>query len=541
MPTKQKYTYSNDRHTVWSRLSGLVLVPLLALAMVSCDMGDFGDMNENPTQSTELDDRYIITTTQKAYAGNRGWITRANFFYSATITQQIARGAIAPGEIYTRNVDYATALWGDAYSGGWQAQVRNIQDIIKILERKQEDGENVANRMAIARIMRVLIFQRITDLYGDAPYFEAGLGFHEGIFSPRYDPQEEIYNDMFNELDQAVNMIGSPTPDDYTRADLVYDGDLDQWQRFGNSLRLRLALRLVKVDEARAQQEAEAAINHAAGVMQSNDDNWTFPHEVGPGVRLHSNANAESYIVEPYYLSQTLVDWMLDTEDPRLRVYGAVVDGDNVNTDPAVQQGRPNGYTDGELEDHPRWPGDLTDYTALHPRFLDLEQPSVWFTYAEVELMQAEAAVRWNSSPLDAAQHYYNGVEAAMSYLTVYSGNTDISPAEIADYQANNPFPVAGTPDEQLEQINTQYWAATFLNFIESWINFRRSGYPDLEPAPVDDPNPHPNSDTNGEFPTRLFYPPSEELLNAENYQEVINRQGPDDLTTRVWWDVAVD
>ncbi len=528
-----------SKRTGWLRLLTVGLVPLLAIALISCDLGDFGDMNENPTQSTELDDRFLLTTVQKGYSGQRGWISRVNIIYGANMVQHTT-GGTGTGDIYSLNRSFAEDLWVKMYSSGWEATVRNVQDMLYTLREKQEAGENVDNRMGVARILRAFTFQRLTDVYGDTPYFEAGLGFHEGIFTPRYDPQQDIYDDLFSELEQAVNQIGAPTENDYGAADLLFEGNLDQWRRFGNSVRLRLAMRLVKVDPDRAQAEAQAAINHPAGVMQSNDDMWIFPHEEGPNLHAHTNANAEHYVVnDNYWLSQFFVDWMQQYDDPRLTIFGAVVNPDgSINEVPAAQIGRPSGWSAGELESHPRFPGDVEAYTRIHPRFKTLTAPSIWFSYAEVEFMLAEAEVRWGISPLSAEEHYNRGVEAAMTMLSTYGGDTDISQSEIEDYLANNPFNLTGSEEQQIEQINEQYWAATWQNGVEAWINYRRTGYPAIELAPVDNPDPHPASDTGGMIPSRMTVPEDEALLNASNFEEMMNRQGPNTLTTRMWWDV---
>ena len=454
---------------------------------------------------------------------------------------QHTTGGTGAGDIYSLNRSFAEDLWIKMYSSSWQAVVRNTQDMLVTLREKQEAGENVDNRMGITRILRAFNFLRLTDVYGDTPYFEAGLGFHEGIFNPRYDSQEDIYDDIFTELEQAVNQIGAPTNNDYGAADLLFGGNLDQWQRFGNSVRLKAAMRLVKVDEARAQSEAEAAINHPAGVMQQIEDGWIFPHEEGPNLHAHTNANAEHYVVnDEFYLSQFLVDWMQDFDDPRLTIYGAIRNPDgSLNENPDDQIGRPSGWSAGELESHPRFPGDVDGYTQIHPRFLELTAPSHWFSYAQVEFMLAEAEVRWGITPLAAQEHYNNGVTAAMQMLDSYGGDTFISQAEIDQYLQNNAFNVAAVdPEEQIEQINEQYWAATWQNGVEAWINYRRTGYPDIEPAPVDNPDPHPASDTGGEIPSRFTVPEDEALLNAESFEEMVNRQGPNDLTSRMWWDV---
>ncbi len=148
-------------------------------------------------------------------------------------------------------------------------------------------------------------------------------------------------------------------------------------------------------------------------------------------------------------------------------------------------------------------------------------------TYAEVEFLLAEAAVRnWYNG--DAATHYENGVRAAMQYLAMYGPEAVIPEADIDAYLAANPF----DPANALEQINTQIWAATHLNEYESYANYRRTGYPALTPVN------YPGNVTGGTIPRRMRYSEGEMVANAESYAEAVSRQGPDLLTTRVWWDV---
>jgi hypothetical protein len=544
-------------------LPGVAMIPVLFIIMLSCDISDFGEMNVNPTQVTQdrIQDTFIFPMVQVSIAGNREEHWRANLIYSSSIVQHVAHPWYA-GESYAQNIPWAVWFWESAYSGGgvdWRAQVKNVEDLLHLLQTRQEEGEAVSNKLAMTRILRTFIYHRITDLYGDAPYSEAGKGDIDKIFAPKFDSQEFIYNDMLNELAEAVQQFDASEPG-FGSADLWFGGNIPQWQRFANSLRLRLALRLVKRDLNKAQTEAEAAVNAPAGLITSMDDIVYHRHEVGPGATCcnpHGNPIAFVYDADPdIYLSQTMVNWMLDNNDPRLRVYGAVYQGDEVITDPALQMGRPNGYTNFSwLQSHPSWeiavargsgdPEDGTNqagYTKLHRRWLDVTNPQVFLTHAEVEFMLAEMAVRGWDAPSDAAAHYNNGVRAAMEYLSLYVGDTDISAAEIDDYLADNPFNEIGTQAQQLRQINTQYWAAVFLNGYEAWANWRRTGYPVLEAAPVDADiteatRPHPSSDTGGEFPRRLVYSNSDVVLNSANYQEAINRQGPDNLTTRIWWD----
>ncbi|MGB3776175.1 MAG: SusD/RagB family nutrient-binding outer membrane lipoprotein, partial [Leeuwenhoekiella sp.] len=125
--------------------------------------------------------------------------------------------------------------------------------------------------------------------------------------------------------------------------------------------------------------------------------------------------------------------------------------------------------------------------------------------------------------------HYNAGVVAAMKYLEIYDISAAIDDQQVANYLATNPYNAANG----LEMINTQYWAATFLNDIESWSNWRRTGFPTLVPVN------YPGNVTGGTIPRRLRYFEREQTSNAQNYQAVVQQQGPDLLTTRMWWDVA--
>ena len=157
-----------------------------------------------------------------------------------------------------------------------------------------------------------------------------------------------------------------------------------------------------------------------------------------------------------------------------------------------------------------------------------VDAPMFFQTYAEVAFMLAEAAHRWGLAGGNAETHYNNGVRAAMKYLEMYGPAAAIDDSAIDTYLADNPF----DRNNAIEQIATQYWAATFLNEYETFANWRRVGYPMLVPTN------YPGNVTNGTIPRRLTYPTSEASSNTENYNAAVAAQGPDELTTRVWWDV---
>ena len=505
-----------------SHIGYLVAVALLIPLFASCDsmQDNFEEMNTDPSAANVLDPAFQLTYIQLTTSGERYENWRTNLIFSSTMIQHFATlPTYWVGDKYLHNGGYSAALWDRYYPN----VVRNIQDLVA---RTADSPEDV-NLNAIARIWRVVFFHRLTDLYGDVPYFKAGMGAlmpdDPETKTPPYDPQQEIYADMLNELLEAGDALDSSQPS-YGGGDLIYGGDTDRWYRFANSMMLRLGLRMIKVDPGLSQQWAERAISR--GVMTSNADIAYVPHTDGPeGVNMNGNGEVFAADGSPR-LSKTFVDWMLAHNDPRLAVYGSLPNGD---TDPANAKGLPNGFDATTIKDYVGG-DDLDTYTEPNRALITQRDDPMFFqTYAEVEFMLAEAAVRGWAGAGDPATHYANGVRAAMSYLSMYDsgGGADIPSADVDAYLAANPYDAANA----LEQINTQYWAAVLLNEYEAFANWRRTGYPVLTPTS------YPGNVTNGTIPRRLRYPGGEAASNAANYEAAVARQGPDEYTTRMWWD----
>lgn len=481
------------------------------ILMLGACTKNFEEINTNPNAATTIDVNFLFSHSQVKTSTSGDFMYenwRANLIYSECMIQHLASIAgYWTGDKYFYDPGYSASLFDKAYTN-------QLKDLIAVLEQTKDDPDLI-NKYAAARIWKVVIFQRLTDLYGDVPYFQAGQGFTEQIYKPGYDKQQDIYMDMLNELSQACSSFDASKVT-FGAADLVYGGDVDKWKRFGYSMMLRLGMRLSKVDAGTAQTWVQNAIT--GGVMQSNDDNCFIMMADGP-TDLNVNGNAKVFQVDDNpRLSKTFVDFLKD--DPRLRIYGELPDGD---TNPANQLGLPNG------SDAITAP-DLSIYTRPNMTTVGvLATPMYFQTYAEVEFMLAEAAVRgWGAS--DAATHYNNGVTAAMLYVNTYNNPAQpVTQAEVDAYLATHPYDAGGN---QLEQINNQYWAATFLNGYEAFANWRRSGYPALTPVN------YPGNVTNGTIPRRLQYPQSEYSNNAPGIAASLANQGPDLLTTRVWWDI---
>jgi hypothetical protein len=498
---------------------------MLTLVVTSCDEG-FEELNVNPTQANSIDPGFQFTYVLLQTSGERYENWRAVLIYSSTMMQHLAAlPGYWSGDKYLYNAEYSASLFDRAYVN----QVRDIEDLKNSLQKQMDEGQEVANLLAAVKIWRAVIYMRLTDLYGDIPYSEAGKGFVAQITEPVYDTQESIYTDMINEITAAVGMFNASQPT-FGSADLIYQGDIDKWKKFGNSLLLRLGMRLSKVDPGKAQATVSKAA--AEGVMDNLFDTALVPHTDGPE-GINRNGIGEVWLADAsQHLSKTFVDWMRDHGDPRLDIFSVVPNG-------GPHKGLPNGNDATTIRTHPDvvlepdGSVDMNQFSDVNPVLVRTNSPMIFQTYAEVSLLLAEAAVRnWVGG--DANTYYQNGVRAAMKqWGEFFDPSTTISDTEIDAYLAANPF------DGSIKMVAEQYWAATFMHEYEAYNNWRRTGFPEL--VPVQYPAAIPI--TGGNIPRRLAYPQSEAAANPENLAAALARQGINEtefakfLNYRVWWD----
>ncbi len=483
---------------------------MMALVVGACDEG-FDELNVDPTKPPQIAAANKLTAVQKFISSERYDNWRAGMIYQSTMMQHIATTAgYWDGDKYTWNRGYASSLM-DRYYGN---AIKTIEDLLFQLDEEEAPDE----MKAIVRILRVFAFSRLTDLYGDVPYSEAGKAVLEGIFLPKYDAQSEIYPDMLNELEESAAALSSGTSG-FGAADVIYNGDQAKWKKLANSLMLRLGLRLIKVDPAAAQSWATKAI--AGGVMESNDDIFYLQHD-----NNNRNGISEVFAADGNpRMSKTFIDFLQAGNDPRLPILAARRGDGSTAAEDLI--GFPNGLNSAMLLEMTG--EENTDAYAEPNRAIlaAFEAPMIFQTYAEVQFMIAESNVRWGIGG-DAETAYNNGVRAAMKQLSLYTDAATIADADIDTYLAANPYDAANA----IEQIANQYWVATFLNEYETFSNWRRVGFPTLVPVNF------PGNETGGTIPRRLTWTENEAAVNADNYQAAIAAQGPDILTTRVWWDV---
>ncbi len=486
-----------------------IYILLFALVLGACDEG-FDELNVDPTKPVQVDVRNKLTAAQGFLSSQRYDNWRANLIYQSTMMQHFSTTAgYWAGDKYTWNKGYASSLI-DRYYGN---VIKSVEDML--FQLAEEEGPE--EMRAITRILRVVAYARLTDLYGDIPYSEAGQAVISEILLPKYDAQSEIYPDLLKELEESAAALGTGTSG-FGAADVMYNGDQGKWKKLANSMMLRLGLRLIKVDPAASQSWVTKAI--AGGVMTSNDDIFYLQHDAD-----NRNGNGSTFLADGNpRMSKTFIDFLQG--DPRLPILAARR-GDG-STAPVDLIGLPNGL-DSQLLLDSTGEENTDNYAEPNRGIITGEDAPMFFqTYAEVELMLAEAAERWGLAGGDPEPHYNAGVRAAMKMLEIYKPEGAIADADIDAYLLANPFDAGNA----IEQINTQYWAATFLNEYETFANWRRTGFPVLVPVN------YPGNVTNATIPRRLTYSESEQSVNPDNYAAALAAQGPDELTTRVWWDV---
>jgi len=514
------------------------------MLMISACTKNFEDINTNPSAygAATFDPNYTLTTAQLTYTGSIDFAYdtwRGNLIYSSTMMQGLSTVvSYWAGDKYLLNEGYTAAYWGSTTVGAYVEQVKPIVDIVEFTKGSPKYN----NVRQVARLWKALIFERITDLYGDAPYSEAGQGYYTGNLAPKYDKQQAIYTDLLKEVEEATNALD--VNGDKVTGDAIYKGDINKWKRFGNTLLLRIAMRLTKVDENTAKAYAQKVIGKT---MLSNDDNAFVKHDVS-GARVTQNRNSQVLSgdggQENYYVkwSQTFINKLKTANDPRLAkvaVTGLYLDENsktqnpNYSADPLLQKGMPNGKDlSGIAGRDVRQDASYTTfpaYSSPNPAMIKKDGVTFILTYAESELLLAEAAQRWGVGG-SASTHYASGLSASITFLSQYDASLAISGTVADAYAAANPYVAANG----LEMINTQYWlhTCTMLDFYETWSNWRRSGFPALTPVV------YPGNATNGTIPRRFPYPVEEAAKNNANYKAASSAvPGGDNLTGRVWWD----
>lgn len=500
---------------------------LLVLAALSCER-KLDDLNVNKTNPKALDPAILLNQA----IINTSFPVKSIVFDVGIVQQMVTpNGGVLSGANFNQDSRDVTTqpLWTAYY----QSVIKNTHDALT----RSKDNPARSNMFHMARIYQSYVFMILTDAYGDIPYSQGGAGLTERLMFPQYDKQQDIYPKLIQELTESATALNAAGT--IETGDVLYAGDVGKWKKFAYSLLLRAGMRLVKVDAAKAQSTVQAAVT--GGVITSNADNAYIRHDANFTQPVGNTLNGSE--AANFYLTKPFVDQLKGTNDPRLKaiairyVGAATGAGQTVavgSTDPARQIGMPIGKDNGTIGAAATADGlaSFYDYSQVdRRRMVKISSPVFLVTAAQTNLLLAEARHRGWITTGTAEEYFAEGIRAHMDQMAVYDPNSAVAGGDRDAYVTAHPL----TAGNELQQINTQYWIASFLNGPEAFANFRRSGYPALTPNPYGQPN---NPDVpNGTFIRRLTYPTSELSVNAENVNKAIASQGPDKLSTRVWWD----
>jgi len=497
--------------------SGIVLLGLLGF--VSCTK-DFEEINQNPNNPVTASTAFLLTSAQKSLADNifDEWFNgrfgnqMAQYWASNSYTDE---SRFSTSALRTR---IANPYWRLHYN----TTLQDLQEIIRSVDadpRVAGLNGNVDNQKAVAMTLQVYMFQIITDTWGAVPYSQALKG--KEIPFPAYDDQRTIYLGMLASLNTANGLIKENEPG--PNGDQMYGGNMTQWRKFVNSLKMRVAIRMADKEDALAKQAIQEA--YTAGVILNNADNGQFNY-----LSSLPNANPiyEDFLTrKDFASSNTMVDTLKNLNDPRLGYYYAPAQASGTFI------GEVYGMTDGQAASTT-----LADVSQRSIRVISADFPGIMLDAAEVNFILAEAGERWNDLTLGGTpKSYYDaGIHASMDFWAEGAlSSTDINnyiAQPGVDYDA---LKAAGASWKQI--IGFQKWIALYTQGVQGWSEYRRLDFGVLKKArglaSFNDVTKKPED----VIPLRLIYPSEEATLNGVNFAAAVAAQGTNNLRTRLWWD----
>lgn len=505
------------------KIFNISIIAISLIVFSACDSG-FDEMNTSKTGIISLDPALVFNNAVISSSPPQGILN-----YELGIVQQLIspNTGVLEGANFNKDNSNSTPQI-------WQNYFRNVIKYTNdVIVRTQNDPAR-SNLYNMARIIQANAFMIITDTYGSIPYEDGGKGYTDQVFFPVYQTQDVIYEDIINELTEATEALDAAGKIETN--DVLYNGNIEKWKKFGYSILLRAGMHLSKVDPSAAEDAVSTAFD--GGVILSNADNAIIRHDANFINQVANTLNGTE--AANFFLAEPFVNALKNNSDPRLsaiavRYVGANSGPDQVagvaTTDPANQYGLPMGSTDGDADiSGANLPGGGKRYAYSQvdrTRMVKRTSPLFIVTAAQNNLLLAEARFRGWITSGNAVDFFSNGIKAHMDQMVSYDPGCAVAAGDRDTYADAM---VATFDGNELEQINYEYWVASFLNGSEAWANFRRSGYPQLIGNPF--------SGRDVDWITRLTYPPSEILVNTTNVQQAIADQGPDELDTRVWWDI---
>lgn len=512
---------------VMNKIFNILSAAAVCSALFSC-IGNYEEINTNPYEAGESQiaaDDYVIQGALKTMLGYVVPVQEHQFQFMDVLCGSTLGGYLAEQKgwdtkisTYNPNDEWSSNTFENVIPGVFGAYI----------QLKNSTSDEVA--LAVAEIINVSVFAQITDIYGPVPFSKIGV---DGSLVALYDSQEDIYNEGIERLSASIKTLSERSASSLNaNADIVFKGDVKKWIKYANTLKLRMAMRMVYVDPQKARAAAEEAVSQQFGTMEDNSDNARFTH---PTQNLYYLTCIQW---GDYRASADIVSYMNGYRDPRREAFFTV-----------------SGYSSKPYAGWRRGTrmSDSNGGNACSNVNVKVSDEMQWMNAAEAMFLKAEGALRgWNMGG-SAKDFYEKGIRLSFSQWNVQGADEYIQdatsmPEDYTDlsgkgYGASLKGKISVAWDNEadfeknLERIITQKWIANWrATGVEAWAEFRRTGYPQLLTAGTNLSGGVIASDG---FARRLKYPVSELTSNGENYRDALSNllKGADNMATRVWWD----
>ena len=476
------------------------LLTVSSLLFMSCETVDFGDENLNPNSVSKANTGALITASMRSIP---------------SIVSNVDSGVLYAQHVseitYNEESCYETIQWN--FDGFYTGPLMNLQTVIDL---NTSDPDSYATsgsagmQMGVAHLLQVYMFHVMTDRWGAIPYSEALKGVN--MLKPKFDDQKDIYMGMFAQIDAALGMLDGGG----LSGDFMFNGDAAKWKKFGNTMKMVMALRIADVDGATAQAKFIEA--HNGGVLSSVADNVHYPYTAADDNDSPWQDRFQSR--DDYATSNTMVNHLVSTSDPRLHKFAVPVVTQG-GASKGVEYKTMDGKTYGGMPYGWLTPGILQSWVSYLPdaviKTSAATQGGMLYSYAQVAFSYAEAAHRgWIPASAGTKQQWYEiGINASMAQWGV-------SATDAATY-------VAAAPAASVESIATEKWIALYMQGWEAWSEWRRLDFPKLTVAR--------DILTGTGIPVRNGYGTVTASANKANHDAAVAKISGYSQASKVWWD----
>lgn len=471
----------------------LYLIIIVFIATVTGCTDKFEDFNTDKKHPAVVPGESLFSNAQKELADYMN-----NTSVNINIFKLMSQYWTETTYIDEANYDLTTRNIPDGiYSRIYLRILTDLKEAKTVIEATNVSANEAAakqNRLQIIEMLNVYIYSHLVDVFGAVPYTEA-LDI-DNVY-PKYDLGKDIYTDLFTRLNNALSKLNA-SAGSFGSADLYYEGDVAKWIKFGNSLKVRMAITISDAENSLAKTSVEAA---ASKIFSSNDDNCLIQYQPTSPNYNQLYADLVTTGRHDFVPANTIVDVMNTLQDPRREAYFTPLNGAYI--------GGKYGFSNS-----------FAQYSHISDLIQEPTFPGFILTYSELCFYMAEAAERGYNVGGTAEAWYNKGITASFDFWGVSGAAGYLAKPEVAYATATGTWK---------QKIGTQSWLANYTRGIEGYTNWRRLDYPILN-LPED-------ATKYADIPVRFTFPVNEQTLNAANYKAASAAIGGDAITTKIFWD----